>query len=163
MEPLQEIRDKLIEFRQPEFREEIRRNKTEGTGPTKPEYRYELLKRLLEAQKQIQEHDSSILLISNQELVAIQVIWYRDNIFRYSVAELYNKIYLKEIDMSKVNNNLQKEMDLLRKSCENNENDFNLIGDLLRVQQTKNLLSRKRGLLMDLNNAIDAYMKSLAV
>jgi DNA sulfur modification protein DndC len=75
-----------------------------------------VLKKLLEAQVSIQTYDPSMILISNQELVAIQVIWYRDNIFRHSVAGLYNSIYKKEIDMSKVNSNLQKEMELLQES-----------------------------------------------
>jgi DNA sulfur modification protein DndC len=109
MEPLQEIRDKLLEYRKPEYREVTRRNKTEGPGPMKPEYRYDILKDLLESQKAIQEHDPSMVLIGNQELVAIQVIWYRDNIFRHSVSDLYNSVYKKRINMGKINSNLQKE------------------------------------------------------
>jgi len=163
MEPLQDIRDLIIKLRNPEYREIRIRNNTPGPSATKPEFRYEILKKLLEAQVSIQKHDPSMVLISNQELVAIQVIWYRGNIFRHSVADLYNSIYEKEIDMSKVNNNLQKEMDLLKKACENNESDFNLITDLLRLERSKMLLVKKRGLLVDINYAIDAHLKSMAV
>ncbi|MGZ4857342.1 MAG: hypothetical protein ACXVZU_03140, partial [Methanobacteriaceae archaeon] len=159
MEPLQDIRDKLLEYRQPEFREERRRNNTEGIGPMKPEFRFDLLKRILEAQKVMQEHDPGTLLIGNQELVAIQVIWYRDNIFKFSVADLYNSIYKKNIDMSKVNSNVQKEMDLLKKACENDENDFDLIKDLLQLERNKMLMVRKRGLLVDLESKIDEHLK----
>ena len=159
MEPLQEIRDKLLEYRQAEFREDRRRNNAEGMGPMKPEFRFDLLKRLLEAQKQIQQHDPAMILIGNQELVAIQVIWYRDNIFRHSVSDLYNSIYKKEIDMSKINSNLQKEMDLLKKACADDENDFDLIKDLLQLERNKMLMRRKHGLLFDLESKIDEHLK----
>ena len=161
MEPLQGIRDVLIEYRNPEYREPRRRNGEESPGPIKPEFRYDVLKRLIEAQVAIQEYDSSMILISNQELVAIQVIWYRDNIFRHSVADLYNSIYKKEIDMSKVNSNLQKEMELLKKACSQDDNDFNLIKDLLQLERNKMLMVKKRGLLVDLESKIDEHLKEI--
>ena len=132
----------------------------EGMGPMKPEFRYDILKDLLVSQKAIQEHDPAMVLIGNQELVAIQVIWYRDNIFRYSVSDLYNSINKKGIDMSKINSNLQKEMDLLKKACANGETDFDLIKDLLQLERNKMLMRRKRGLLVDLeSHKIDEHLK----
>lgn len=48
---------------------------------------------VLEAQKEIQEtQGETIQLISHQELIAIQVIWYRDVILREKVADIYNSI-----------------------------------------------------------------------
>jgi DNA sulfur modification protein DndC len=130
-------------------------------GPMKPEFRFDILKDLLVAQKEIQEHDPTMVLISNQELVAIQVIWYRDNIFRYSVSDLYNAIDNKGIDMSKINSNLQREMDLLKKACSDNENDFDLIKDLLQLERNKMLMRRKHGLLFDLESKIDEHLKGI--
>ena len=59
---------------------------------------------MLSSQRAIQREDSNIELITNQELVAIQVIWHRDaayyNLkFSKTVSSIYNKIYDKEMEM----------------------------------------------------------------
>ena len=61
--------------------------------------------------------------------------------------------------MSKVNSNLQQEMELLKKACAEDENDFNLIKDLLQLERNKMLMVRKRGLLVDLESKIDEHLK----
>ena len=50
-------------------------------GNYTPEYRYSILKRLLEAQKEVQKEKPNLNLITHQELIAIQVLWNRDLIF----------------------------------------------------------------------------------
>ena len=45
-----------------------------------------LLLRLLQAQREVQKEKPHIELITNQELIAIQTIWYRDFIFDQKVS-----------------------------------------------------------------------------
>ncbi len=55
------------------------------------------LEKLLRIQKELQEEDSTLSLISNQELVAIQIVWYRDSIFSDRVSDIYNRVYLSKM------------------------------------------------------------------
>ena len=56
-------------------------------------YRAKMLRKLLETQKLVQETRPHIELISSQELIAIQVIWYRDGIFNYKVSDIFSEVY----------------------------------------------------------------------
>src|SRR5690606_33928540 len=115
-------------------------------GPYKGEFRADFLEKLLRAQKEIQKTQPSTNLINYQELVAIQVIWYRDNLFTNNVSEIYQRVYGKTIDLNAGNEGLLKEKDLLKKSCDNNPEDFELINKLLEIQKTKTILMNTRGL-----------------
>lgn len=75
------------------YRMPMRRNKQEGLGPYWPRWRQKILKELLTTQKEIQKKMPDIQLITEQELVAIQVIWDRDFISEYRVDETYNEVY----------------------------------------------------------------------
>src|SRR5690606_27138545 len=97
-----------------------------GMGTYTPEYRAKLLDKLLNIQKEIQNKYPEIELINNQELIAIQVIWYRDLIFNEKVSSIYNKIYNNHIDMEDKTKKFKEEEELLRKNCKSND-DFNLI------------------------------------
>lgn len=106
-------------------------------------------------------------LITNQELVAIQVIWHRDaayyNLkFPETVSQIYNKIYDKEIEMEKHAEKIQKEIDLLKSICEDEPSDFDLIIELLTLQRNKALLNRKRGLKDDMERVIEKYLNKTA-
>ena len=57
------------------------------------EYRIQLLRELLTIQKDTQQYRSSIDLITSQELIAIQVMWYRDGNFTTTVNDIYNEVY----------------------------------------------------------------------
>ena len=98
-------------------------------------------------------------LITNQELIAIQTIWYRDFVFNYKVSEIYHDVYKSVLDMKEHNEKTEKELDLLRKTCEDNPHDFNLIQELLTLQKNKSLLNRKRGLEDDIESRIEEYIK----
>ena len=94
MKPLYDFRMELdserniLENRMP-FRRDGRRA-VNNMGPYIFKYRAKILKRLLEVQHELQQVDSKIRLISDQELIAIQVNWYRDFNFGYQVSEIYN-------------------------------------------------------------------------
>ena len=99
-----------------------------------------------------------IELITNQELIAIQVIWHKDLIFSIRVSEIYNKVYDKTLDMKKGTEKIQKEIDLLKSVCNDQPSDFDLIQELLIMQKNKALLNRKRGLKDDMERVIEKYL-----
>lgn len=68
---------------------------------------------MLNSQRIIQKENPNIELITNQELVAIQVIWHRDaayyNLkFSKTVSSIYNKIYDKEMEMENMPKNTKR-------------------------------------------------------
>ncbi len=165
MIPLQELRDFLIETRDnPEvYREKRRRDGTEKEGmwgPYKLEVRAEILKRLLKAQKEIQETEG-IELITHQEMVLIQYHWFRDCFFKTKVSQIYNRIFKTQIDMSKQEEKFKQESELLKKSCKQEPKDVALIQDLLALQKTKTLMIRKRGLQSDIDNRLNQFIEEL--
>ena len=89
MKPLLDFRNRLIENRNvSDLRCSTRRNgqlavdeSGHNMGNYTMEYRIQMLRELLQIQKDTQQYRSSINLITNQELIAIQVIWYRDGNF----------------------------------------------------------------------------------
>ncbi len=128
------------------------------------DYRIKLLEQVLQAQQKIQLKKPKIELITNQELVAIQVIWYRDTAhyenlkFSKTVSSIYNKIYDKEIEMEKHAQKIQREIDLLKSVCSDEPSDYELISELLNLQRNKALLNRKRGLKDDIERVIEKYI-----
>lgn len=167
LQPLLELRTSMFDERNiSENRMPTRRNGQNAVnedghnqGNYTPEYRAKLLEQILVAQREIQKRRSDIELITNQELVAIQVIWYRDLLFTHKVSEIYNRIYDKVLDMKKDAEKIQKEIDLLKSVCNDQPSDFDLINELLTMQKNKALLNRKRGLKDDMERVIEKYLK----
>ncbi len=163
LKPLLQLRNELAEERNIiENRMPQRRNGTDainGMGPYYPKYRASVLLRLLQAQKEIQKDKPHVELITNQELIAIQTIWYRDFVFDQKVSEIYHNAYKSDLDMKDHNEKKEKELELLKKSCQENPQDFELIQELLTLQKNKSLLNRKRGLKDDIETRIEEYLK----
>jgi DNA sulfur modification protein DndC len=167
LNPLLKFRNELAAERNiSENREPTRRNGQyavnefgHNQGNYTAKYRASVLERLFETQKEIQKEKPHVELITNQELVAIQTIWYRDFIFNQKVSDLYRKAYKINLDMKDQNEKHEKELELLKKSCEDNPTDFDLIQELLTLQKNKSLLNRKRGLKEDIENRIEEYLK----
>ncbi|MEJ5267965.1 MAG: DNA phosphorothioation system sulfurtransferase DndC [Bacteroidales bacterium] len=163
MQPLLDFRNKLVENRNvSENRSETRRNgqaavdKTgHNMGNYTMEYRIQLLRELLTIQKDTQQYRSSIDLITSQELIAIQVMWYRDGNFSTTVNDVYNEVY--GYDLQNDNISLQERL-LLEKSC-NNPAHYSLIQELLALQKNKVLLMKKYGLQTDLEARLDSFIK----
>ena len=131
-------------------------------GPYKFETRVEILKRILKAQRTIQETEG-IELITHQEMVLIQYHWFRDCFFKTKVSQVYNKIFKIQLDMSKQEEKHKQESDLLKKSCKEEPKDVELIQDLLALQKTKTLMIRKRGLQSDIDNRLNQYIEEIKV
>jgi DNA sulfur modification protein DndC len=144
LKPLLELRNFIVEERN----KKKNRNKTRRDGSDAHnelgsytfKHRAEILTKLLEAQRDINLTHPEIELISNQELIAIQVIWYRDMYFQDKVSDIYNKIIRKDLDMNKHADKIREEEELLLASCEDNKEYFELIQDLLDLEKTKTLM-----------------------
>ncbi len=163
MRPLLDFRNRLIVNRNvSEYRYSTRRNgqiAVDETGHNMGnytiEYRMQLLKELLTIQKETQNYRSSIDLINSQELIAIQVIWYRDGYFKTTVNDIYNEVYGYDIPNDKIG--LQERL-LLEKACKNSAH-YSLIQELLALQKNKILLMKKYGLQNDLEARLDTFIK----
>ena len=163
MKPLYDFRLELdserniLENRMP-FRRDGRRA-VNDMGPYIFKYRAKILKRLLEVQHELQHIDPKIRLISDQELIAIQVNWYRDFNFGYQVSEIYNSIYKESFIMEEnVKNKL--EADLMREVCINNPEEGELIEQLLLLQKSKSLMQRRRGLKNEIESRLKDFINS---
>jgi DNA sulfur modification protein DndC len=162
MQPLLDFRNRLVENRNvSENRSETRRNGQAAVDETghnmgnyTMEYRIQLLRELLTIQKDTQQYRSSIDLITSQELIAIQVMWYRDGNFSTTVNDIYNAVY--GYDLQNDNISLQERL-LLEKSC-NNPTHYSLIQELLALQKNKVLLMKKYGLQTDLEARLESYV-----
>ena len=128
-------------------------------GNYSPEYRARKLRELLELQKEIQKTKPLTELITNQELIAIQVYWYRDGIFDFKVGEIFAKIYGRDIETENANIQNSIEKKLLKSVCSNNENDYELINNLLTLQHSKTLLLTNYGLQNDIEKRIEEFVK----
>ena len=162
MKPLLDFRNRLVENRNvSEYRCSTRRNgqvavdeSGHNMGNYTMEYRIKLLRELLQIQKETQSFRSSIDLISTQELIAIQVIWYRDGNFSTSVNDIYNEVYGYNIPNNRIS--LQERL-ILEKNC--SPEHTQLINELLALQKNKVLLMRKYGLATDLESRLESFIK----
>lgn len=168
MQPLLDFRNKLSEERNiSENRLDKRRNGQEAVredgsnnGTYTHAYRYNILKDLLSIQGKLQEKRPEINLISNQELIAIQVIWNRDGYFDHSVGELYKNIYNKDISTRSLNSLDQTEKRLLKEICNEETQYYNLIENLISLQETKTLMVSKFGIGNDIEMRIESFVKN---
>lgn len=163
MKPLLEYRNRLVENRNiSELRCSTRRNGQTAIDETghnlgnyTMDYRITMLRDLLRTQKKVQESHSSVRLITSQELIAIQVIWFRDGNFTTTVNDIYNEVYGYNIPNMEIG--LQERL-MLEKSCHSPQH-FRLIQELLALQKSKILLMRKIGLQNDIEDRLDTFIK----
>lgn len=140
------------------FRRDGRRA-VNNMGPYIFSYRAKILRRLLEVQHELQQRDPQIKLISDQELIAIQVNWYRDFNFGYQVSEIYNSIYKESFSMEENQKN-KLEAELMREVCKNNPDEGELIEQLLLLQKSKSLMQRRRGLKNEIELRLKEFLNS---
>lgn len=162
--PLRDVRDWIQEQRNiPENRESFRRNGLPAfndMGVVKLKHRSEILEKVLDAQKNINDMGIEIELITNQELIAIQVTWYRDLYFDFKVSDIYNKVFNKNLDMKEHNELIKKEEEILLSACENDKKQFNLIQDLLKLEKAKTIMMKRRGLIEDIENRYKQFISA---
>ncbi|WP_209065952.1 DNA phosphorothioation system sulfurtransferase DndC [Croceivirga sp. JEA036] len=169
MKPLLDFRDNLVEDRNvSENRMATRRNGQRAVtedghnqGNYTPEYRHRLLKELLQIQRDVQEERPHVTLITNQELIAIQVVWNRDMIFDYNVGNAYREVYNKEISTNNIKSLDDTEKRILREICVEDMSYYHLIDNLITLQETKTLMLSKYGLHNDVENRIESFVKEI--
>ena len=167
MAPLLTFRNELVEGRNiSENRSSTRRNGAKAVdedghhfGNYEASYRAQLLRKLLNVQKGVQETKPHINLITNQELIAIQVIWNRDGEFDYNVSDIYKEIYDRELSTNNMKSLGKMERRILKEVCENSNEYYNLIDQLISLQESKTLMVAKLGLNNDLEMRIENFVK----
>lgn len=130
-------------------------------GPYWDWYRAKKLKQLLEIQKDLQKDKPHVNLITNQELIAIQVIWSREMIFDFNVGDIYKDVFNKDISTNNIKSLDDTERRILKDVCQEDMSYYNLIDNLLTLQQTKTLMISKYGLHNDVENRIETFLKEL--
>lgn len=166
MKPLLDFRNRLVGNRNnSDLRCATRRNGQAAVDETghnmgnyTMKYRIQMLRELLQVQRDTQAYRSSINLISSQELIAIQIIWYRDGNFTTTVNDIYNEVYGYDIPNESIS--LQERL-LLEKACGKHQEHYKLIQELLALQKNKVLLMKKQGLQNDLETRLDSYVKEM--
>lgn len=166
MTPLLNYRNSLVEERNihenrmPERRDGRPATHDDGTnwGPYWPAYRFKKLKELLLIQKEIQKEKPYISLISNQELIAIQVTWNRDLYFDKNVGDLYREIFGKDINTNNTKSLNNTEKRILKEVCEDDMSYYHLIDNLISLQETKTLMVSKYGLHNDIEKRIERFV-----
>ncbi len=163
MAPMLAYRDLMVEGRNiSENRYSTRRNgqaavDAEGhnMGNYTFEYRKDMLKRLLILQRDLQKIKPHMELISNQELVAIQINWFRDGFFSPKVTDIFNDVYNRTMPFE----NMQyQERLLLEQVCKDSPEDYHLINDLVSLQKSKTILMNNNGLQGDIERRLDNYI-----
>lgn len=119
------------------------------------EYRKDMLKRLLILQRDLQKIKPHMELVSNQELVAIQINWFRDGFFTPKVTDIFNDVYKRTMPFE----NMQyQERLLLEQVCKDTPEDYHLINDLVSLQKSKTILMNNNGLQGDIERRLDNYI-----
>jgi DNA sulfur modification protein DndC len=157
MEPMLEMRDWLREIRNDlTMRMPYRRDLSEGNGPFTKEARVEILKRLLEVQKETGQN-----LISEEELSGIQWIWHHDFHDAPIVADIYTEVY--GVEKKKMRNEVverkKRERELLEKLCAEEGIDPDLVEQLIKIEKDKSGLMRRHGLFKEIDMALRQYIK----
>ena len=171
MAPLLKFRNELTEGRNvSENRSSTRRNGMVAVhedgynfGNYEASYRAKLLRQLLEIQKGVQETKPHITLITNQELIAIQVIWNRDGEFEYNISDIYKKVYDRDLSTNNMKSLGKMERRILKEVCEDSNEYYSLIDQLISLQESKTLMVAKLGLNNDLEMRIENFVKEQAL
>ncbi|MFD1550747.1 DNA phosphorothioation system sulfurtransferase DndC [Putridiphycobacter roseus] len=166
MKPLMKYRNSLVEERNlGENRRDKRRNGQRAidedgrnNGNYTGGYRAKKLRELLEIQRELQKERPQVNLINNQELIAVQVIWNRDGIFEHNVADIYRKVFNRDISTNNIKSLGQTERRLLAEVCEDNSDYYHLIDNLISLQESKTLLLSKYGLHNDVEKQIERFI-----
>ena len=113
---------------------------------------------MLTVQQEVQKEKPYVTLINNQELIAIQVIWNRDGIFDFTVGKLYKEIFNKDINTNNIKSLDDTERRILRDVCKEDIDYYNLIDNLISLQETKTLMISKYGLHNDVEKRIEDFV-----
>jgi len=155
MKPLNEFRNKLLEYRNdPTKRNKRRRTGEKGLGSYTMEVRRELLQNLLEIENQLKNKLQGKKLILDEEIIQIQREWENDGDFLNSAIEIA-KNFGKNINYYSFNALEDEEKKLAFK--------YNLIPNfinkLLEIEHNTKGLIRRNNIYNDLDELITSFAK----
>lgn len=141
--PLLEFRDYLRGIRNQDWaRMNKRKNGSEGKGPFTHEVRQDLLRRLLQLQREVGE-----ILIQGDELAAIQEMWALEGLSVDMVDRMWRHVYEEEpMPEGKENPALSKEEQLLEEVCKEYDIPFEMMRRLRDLEEEYGSLRRRHGL-----------------
>lgn len=157
MEPMLQMRDWLKKIRnEPSMRDSYRRNLTDGMGPFTKDARAEILRRLLEVQKETGQN-----LISDDELSGIQWIWHHDFHDSPLVADICRQVHGERGQSVKneIAERRKSERELLDDICAEEGVPAELVEQLVQIERDKSGLMRRHGLFQDIDMALKRYLK----
>lgn len=157
MTPLLEYRDWLAEVRKDQSKRDTRRRTgQDGPGPFLIETRKEMLERLLVVEVQV-----GYPLISKQELAAVQLQWNFDGNFRYSVAEIYERIKGEKIviDNDDVSERRREEFEILEEVCREQGIDPDHVRELMELEKEFLSFLRRHNIFEDIRRKIRTFVQ----
>lgn len=157
MEPLLDFRDWLKRIRDDEGkRQTYRRNLQDGLGPFTKETRVEILRRLLETQRETGQN-----LISDEELSGIQYVWFHDFHDAPEVRRIYAEVYGEEDEYMRdeITGRKTAERQLLEELCAKEGVDPKLVEQLLQIEKDKSGLMRRDNLYQEIDMVFKRYLK----
>jgi len=164
LRPLAAYRNKLIEYRENrDKREKHRMNgsiyfvgegeeRELGLGPFTLEARKELLKQLLETQRDIKNpYDPDYKLIQDAELKMIRKLWFEDGDWEDSLPAIYREVFGEDLDWEQDERPLfdQDQITDLELICEEIDVDFDLIKKLINIEKQYVGYKVRRGIIQD--------------
>ena len=175
LEPLLDIRDWLFETRDPankhKYRDHRRRTgriqfwESDGQkkviwGPYKFDVRKDILKRLLEAQKYVQQEgpNPDLRLITDKELHKIRQIWrFEEGDWIDSLSAIYHDVFGTDLDWLEEDWSGMGGMEqkMLQEVCEQHSLPHGLLTELLDAERKQHGMSRRTGI----HNEIDRVLR----
>lgn len=128
-----------------------------GLGPFTLETRKEILKKLLQLQKEFKHPDDPhYKLILEEELKEIRKVWFTHGDLEDSLPKIYSEVFGKELDWEEENNLYftREEIEDLRQICFEEKVDFHLMKKLLIIQKEYEGYKVKRGLIDKISSAL---------
>lgn len=179
--PLLDIRDWLFETRDPakkhKYRDHRRRTgriqfwESDGQkkviwGPYKFNVRKDILKRLLEAQKLVQQEgpDSSLELITDRELHKIRQLWrFEEGDWEDSVPAIYREVFGSDLDWLEEDWSGMGGMEegILQEACEQHGLPLRLMTELFDVERKQHGMSRRTGIYDEIDRVLRRDWRSL--
>ena len=82
-------------------------------------------------------------------------------IFDKTVGQIYREVFNKDIDTNNIKSLDDTERRILKEICGEEVSYYNLIDNLISLQETKTLMISKYGLHNDIENRIENFVKEL--
>ncbi len=128
-----------------------------GLGPFNLEGRKQILKYLLEVQRDlVHPFDEEYDLIKEEELKEIRKIWFNDGDFQDSLPKLYKETFGHDLNWEKDERLIfdEDELHQLEMMCQEEGIDFKLVKKLLLIEKDYTGFKVRRGLMDQLSSAL---------